>query len=447
MRECIFLLVGQAGVQLGNAIWELFCLEHRIEPDGWMMDNTVGASDFVHTFFYESSAGKKVPRAIYIDLEPTVIDEMREGVFRELYHPDMLLTGKEDASCNYARGHYTVGRGMLELALDRVRKLARQCTDLQGFLVCHSFGGGTGSGFTSLLVEHLSAEYAKRTLLGFAVYPANKVSTGVVEPYNGVLTTHATLSHFDSTFMVDNDALYSITKRNLDIDCPGYTNLNRLVGQVVSSITSFLRFKGDVNANLSEFQTNLTPYPRMHFPLVSYAPVISAENKYREHPSVLQITNACFEPGNQLMMCDPTDGRHMACCLHYQGDVVQKEMNDAISALKTRRTIRFADWCQKSFKACINNQPHTVAPGSQMAKAHRTVCAISNSTAIAEAWARLGYKFDLMFAKRAFVHWYINEGMEQEEFCEAREDLAVLESDYEDICVNFDGDTEDSEES
>ena len=50
-----------------------------------------------------------------------------------------------------------------------------------------------------------------------------------------------------------------------------------------------------------------------------------------------------------------------------------------------------------------------------MAKVPRAVCMLSNTTAIAEAWSRLDHKFDLMFQKRAFVHWYVGEGMEEGE--------------------------------
>merc|ERR1712021_41436 len=134
--------------------------------------------------------------------------------------------------------------------------------------------------------------------------------------------------------MVDNEAIYDICRRNLDIERPTYTNLNRLIGQIVSSITASLRFDGALNVDLTEFQTNLVPYPRIHFPLATYAPVISAE-----------IANMCFEPANQMVKCDPRHGKYMACCMLYRGAVVPKDVNASIATIKTKRTIQFVDWC------------------------------------------------------------------------------------------------------
>ncbi|KFO87683.1 Tubulin alpha-5 chain, partial [Buceros rhinoceros silvestris] len=208
-RECISVHVGQAGVQMGNTCWELYCLEHGIQPDGQMpSDKTIGGGDdSFTTFFCETGAGKHVPRAIFVDLEPTVIGSVRKSL--DIVPKSPRRAGKEDAANNYARGHYTIGKEIIDQVLDRIRKLADQCTGLQGFLVFRSFGGGTGSGFTSLLIERLSGG-----------------------------------SH--------NDASYDICRRNLDIERPTYTNLNRLISQVVSSITASLRFDGALNVDLTE---------------------------------------------------------------------------------------------------------------------------------------------------------------------------------------------------
>lgn len=103
------------------------------------------------------------------------IDEVRIGKYKQLFHPEQLITGKEDAANNYARGHYTIGKEIIDIVLDRIRKLSDQCTGLQGFLIFHSFGGGTGSGFASLLMERLSIDYGKKSKLEFAIYPAPQV--------------------------------------------------------------------------------------------------------------------------------------------------------------------------------------------------------------------------------------------------------------------------------
>ncbi|CAD5206464.1 unnamed protein product [Bursaphelenchus okinawaensis] len=444
LREIVSLHVGQAGCQIGNACWELYCLEHGIQPDGRMLsDESVGVEDSSYnTFFAETHSGKHVPRCVFVDLEPTVVDEVRSGTYKNLFHPEQLITGKEDAANNYARGHYTIGKELIDVCVDRIRKTVEGCHSMQGFLIFHSFGGGTGSGFSSLLMERLSVDYGKKSKLEFSIYPAPQVSTSVVEPYNSILTTHTTLEHSDCSFLVDNEAIYDICRRDLNITRPTYTNLNRIIAQTVSSITASLRFDGALNVDLTEFQTNLVPYPRIHFPLATYSPIISAEKAFHENLSVNEITNRCFEPGAQMVKCDPRNGKYMACCLLYRGNVIPKEVNTAIAAIKTKRSIQFVDWCPTGFKVGINYQPPTVVPGGDLAKVQRAVCMLSNTTAIAEAWARLDHKFDLMYAKRAFVHWYVGEGMEEGEFSEAREDMAALERDYEEVGL----DTADNDE-
>ncbi|EUC67494.1 tubulin alpha-1A chain, partial [Rhizoctonia solani AG-3 Rhs1AP] len=430
MREVISIHVGQAGVQVGNACWELYTVEHGLTPDGRITKGSVseGDSGFT-TFFSESSNGKHVPRSLYIDLEPNVIDEVRSGTYKDLFHPETLITGKEDAANNYARGHYTIGKEMIDTTMDRVRRLADNCSGLQGFFVFHSFGGGSGSGFGALLLERLSQDFGKKSKLEFAVYPAPKMSSSVVEPYNAV----------------DNEAIYDICKNRLGISSPGFTNLNRLIAQVVSSVTASLRFDGSLNVDLNEFQTNLVPFPRIHFPLATLAPIISAAKAQHEQNSVSEMVFSCFETGNQMVKCEPREGKYMACCLLFRGDVIPKDVNTAIATIKTKRTIQFVDWCPTGFKLGICNEPPAAVPGADLAPVSRSLCMLSNTTSISSAWTRLNKKFDLLYSKRAFVHWYVGEGMEEGEFSEAREDLAALEKDYEEVGLDSQDAEEDTE--
>ncbi|KAH6606433.1 tubulin alpha chain 1 [Trichoderma cornu-damae] len=440
--EILHLHVGQAGVQLGNAAWELYCLEHGLGLDGRVDANAKDLEDSgsYDTFFTETSGGKHVPRSLFVDLDPSPIDEIRTGDYRQLFHPELLISGKEDAANNYARGHYTVGKEMIDTVMDKIRRVTDNCHSLQGFLIFHSFGGGTGSGFGALMLERLATEYGKKTKLEFAVYPAPRTSSAVVEPYNAVLSTHSTIEHSDCTFLVDNEAVYDIYRRNLDVARPSFDHLNRLIAQVVSSITSSLRFDGALNVDLNEFQTNLVPFPRIHYPLISYAPVVSAKKSSHESFKIQELTFQCFEPSNQMVVCDPRKGKYMAVALLYRGDVVPHDCSVAVAAVKAKATFNMVDWCPTGFKLGITYQkPMAVPDAAQeggLAAVSRSASMLSNTTAIAEAWSRLDYKFDLMHNKRAFVHWYVGEGMEEGEFSEAREDLAALERDYEEVAAD-----------
>merc|ERR1711871_1850521 len=139
------------------------------------------------------------------------------------------------------------------------------------------------------------------------------------------------------------------------------------IAQIISSLTASLRFDGALNVDVTEFQTNLVPYPRIHFVVSAYAPVISAEKAYHEQLSVAEITNSAFEPASMLCKVDPRHGKYMAVCLMYRG---------AVATIKTKRTIQFVDWCPTGFKCGINYQPPTVVPGGDLAKVQRACCMI-----------------------------------------------------------------------
>lgn len=106
-----------------------YCLEHGLGRDGRVDPNASEDTDYGSwdTFFTETSGGKHVPRSIFVDLDPSPIDEIRTGDYRQLFHPEQLISGKEDAANNYARGHYTVGKEMIDTVMDRIRRVTGEC--------------------------------------------------------------------------------------------------------------------------------------------------------------------------------------------------------------------------------------------------------------------------------------------------------------------------------
>ena len=189
------------------------------------------------------------------------------------------------------------------------------------------------------------------------------------------------MEHTDCCFLFDNEALYSICNRSLDMEkpnqgwkntntywantgvrpnmnehgffknywtrtntnsenepehpCffipePNYESINRLIAQVISSTTASLRFKGDLDVDLDEVRNNLVPYSRLHFPVVSYA-----QDKIKDKVNTLdEFTGACFNANNVMASIDPKDGKYMSCFLLARGDVASSEVNMAIKHIK-----------------------------------------------------------------------------------------------------------------
>merc|ERR1712162_60855 len=258
----------------------------------------------------------------------------------------------------------------------------------------------------TLLISKVREEYPDRIMETYSVIPSPKVSDTVVEPYNAVLSFHQLVENADEVMMMDNEALYDICFRTLKLTTPTYGDLNHLVSAAMSGVTCCIRFPGQLNSDLRKLAVNLIPFPRLHFFMIGFAPLTSRGSQQYRALTVPELTQQMFDAKNMMAAADPRHGRYLTACAIFRGRMSTK--------------------------------------GLKM-----SVAFIGNSTAIQEVFKRISEQFTGMFRRKAFLHWYTGEGMDEMEFTEAESNMNDLVSEYQqyqDATAEEEGEFEDEEE-
>jgi len=423
-REILHIQVGQCGNQIGNRFWETIIGEHNLDGTGKYIGENK-AVDLDKVSVYMRNAGERyVPRACLIDLEPGTVDVIKATSVGTLFRPDNFVFGASGAGNNWAKGFYTDGSDLIEAAMDVIRKEVENCDCPQGFQICHSLGGGTGSGMGTLVLLKLKDLYPDRVLSTFSVYPSPRVSDTVVEPYNATLSSHQLIENSDQTFVIDNEALYNISHNVLKQTQPAYKDLNFLISCVMAGVTASLRFPGKLNSDLRKLGVNLVPFPRLHFFLIAEAPLYSKKNKSYQKNTILELTNQCFSSKNFFANVRPDDGKYMTASLLFRGDMATQEVDSNIEKRQTANSDDFVEWIPNNMKTSV-----VIVPP----KHSKASCSfVANTTAIKTTFQRLIRQFASMFKRKAFIHWYTGEGMDNMEFQEADKNVGDLISEYQD---------------
>ncbi|XP_022912674.1 tubulin beta-1 chain-like [Onthophagus taurus] len=423
MREIVHIQIGQGGNNIGSKFWEVICDEHGITPQGFYRGDSDLQLERINVFFNEASGHKFVPRAILIDLEPGTMDTVRSSAFGQLFRPDNFIFGRAGAGNNFAKGHYTEGAELCDSALDIIRKEAEGCDCLQGFQVVHSLGGGTGAGLGTLLLSKIREEYPDRIISTFSVLPSPKVSDVVVEPYNAVMSMHFLVENSDETYMIDNEALYDICYRTLKLSAPSYADLNHLISCVMAGVTTCIRFPGQLNADLRKIMVNMVPFPRLHFFVPGFAPLTSRGGAQYAAVTVPELVRQLFDAKNIMCACDPRRGRYLTVACVFRGRMSTKEVDEQMMNIQDKNSTYFVEWIPNNIKSAICDIPPR---GLKLCGTF-----IGNTTAVQELFKRMCEAFSAMFRRKAFLHWYTGEGMEESEFLEAEANLNDLISEYQ----------------
>ncbi|MEJ1285430.1 tubulin gamma 1 [Cricetulus griseus] len=302
---------------LGFEFWKQLCAEHGISPEGIVEEFATEGTDRKDVFFYQADDEHYIPRAVLLDLEPRVIHSILNSSYAKLYNPENIYLSEHGggAGNNWASG-FSQGEKIHEDIFDIIDREADGSDSLEGFVLCHSIAGGTGSGLGSYLLERLNDRYPKKLVQTYSVFPnQDEMSDVVVQPYNSLLTLKRLTQNADCVVVLDNTALNLIATDRLHIQNPSFSQINQLVSTIMSASTTTLRYPGYMNNDLIGLIASLIPTPRLHFLMTGYtplttdqsvrAPTVSQDRGLSLLPAVPCISFLCF---TYLHSCCPAPG-------------------------------------------------------------------------------------------------------------------------------------------
>lgn len=404
MGSTITLQVGQCGNQIGAEYWDKLCVEH-----GLLNEETVNSSinsakikdDRKDTFFYESCNGKYFPRALLIDLEPRVVSSVvasREGVFSS----DSLWVSSEGGGAGnvWARG-YQRGKDNAEPLIDALQREAESSDNLDGFIMFHSIGGGTGSGLGSFLLESIRDTMEKKIIQTVSVLPNNEeISDAVVQPYNVVLTLRRLIECSDSVIAMDNGGLVRAVGEGGRLNA-NFMQINRHAAGVVAAETGPIRFPGSRFSDLSGVIALSAPFRGCHFVVPSYLPF-----NHARRISCADMQRRLFMHRSQLVCFEESEGNCLVAAVNIMGNTSLEEAEKSMHRLRAKGGIRFSPGVPGSVQIGLSRSPVS----------GRTGLLLSNTTGFARALHKNVSQYDRLRKRSAFLEMYRREdpGIEEE---------------------------------
>ena len=191
----------------------------------------------------------------------------------------------------------------------------------------------------------------------------------------------------------------------------------------MSGITCCLRFPGQLNADLRKIAVNLIPFPRLHFFMVGFAPLTSRDSHQFRALTVPELSQQMWDARNMMCAADPRHGKYLTALTMFRGKMSTKEVDDQTMNVQNKNSSYFVEWIPNNVKSSMCDVPPL---GLNMSSTF-----VGNSTSIQEVFHRISEKFMVMFRRKAFLHWYTMEGMDECEFVEAESNMNDLISEYQ----------------
>ncbi|KAH9043414.1 gamma tubulin [Lactarius pseudohatsudake] len=400
-REIVTVQIGQCGNQMGSVFWQRLCAEHGINKEGILEDWATEGGDRKDVFFYQADDEHYIPRAILIDLEPRVINNILTSPFANLYNPENIFMSKDGggAGNNWAQG-YATGEKLYEDIMEMVDREAEGSDSLEGFMLLHSIAGGTGSGLGSFLLERLNDKFPKKLVQTYSVFPNAQEGDVVVQPYNALLTLKRLANHADSVVVLDNGALARINADRLHLQTPSFDQTNQLVSTVMAASTQTLRYPGYMNNDLVGIIASLIPH---------HAAKPIRRTTVLDDVSTVPSKTACYISILNII----------------QGDVDPTDVHQSLLRIRERQLANFIPWGPASIQVALTRRSPYVTTNHRVSG-----LMLANHTSIA---SRMLDQFDRLRKRNAFLEQYKKEKMFEnglEEFDDARATADELLKEY-----------------
>lgn len=406
-HEIVSIHVGHCGNRIGSSFWDMINKEHSINQSflynkydfDYQLKN-------IEVYYNETMFCNFVPRAIFIDSDEESMNSLKKKAF---FDSSNIIYADPKIYNNWAAGFYPEDRNLIETIKEIIRKETELCDMLSGFHLFHSLGGGIGSGLGCLILKELRDEYPEQVLSTFSIFPSKKIddSNYSRQLYNSILSLNQLNQTADEIFYFDNEELYEICFHKLKIYTPAFYDLNYSALCCMSSITSSLRYPDQLNSDLRKIYNNIIPFPRLKFIKSTYFPYHSRG----ECCSLLEIGVL------SSFFSEKKENDRLCSYINLNGRFRTDEVNKLIDIAKSKE---ITDLKVSLYKTRIGSS--------------RSATLIENSTKIKSLLERQKKDFLYLYKKRLYAQYYINEGLDDEEFENANLAVTDLIQDYEDLC-------------
>ncbi len=378
-----------------------------------------------------------------------MINAIRQSEYKNLYNQENIFLSDHGggAGNNWANG-YSQAENVQEDLLDMIDREAEGSDSLEGFVLCHSIAGGTGSGLGSYMLEALNDRYSKKLIQTYSVFPnQNETSDVVVQPYNSLLTLKRLTLNADAVVVLDNTALNRIAVDRLHIQNPSFAQTNALVSTVMAASTTTLRYPGYMNNDLVGLIANLVPTPRCHFLMAGYTPLTvddTTSGKPTESThglntstirktTVLDVMRRLLQSKNIMVSAharskETSNSKYISILNIIQGEVDPTQVHKSLQRIRERKLAQFIEWGPASIQVALSRK-------SPYVKTQHRVngLMLANHTSIRHLFSKCLNQFDRLMRRRAFLDNYEKHPMFAEdlsEFDDSREVVEQLAEEY-----------------